>query len=209
MPYRLLGLLLLSFAIVGHAQSPIVAGKDYVLIDPPQPTTSGERIEVLEAFAYTCGACAQIQLLVNNWKQRLPDDVAFDYVPVVWGGVAEHFARAYFAADSLGLQQQTHDAAFNALHIERRQFRSEDDIAAFFAEQGGVSKDDFLATMKSFAVNTRVNRTRQQLQRYGVDATPTFIVAGKYRVRGGDITFERMLQIVDQLIELERRAKAG
>jgi protein dithiol oxidoreductase (disulfide-forming) len=213
MPYRLLGLLLLCTATIGHAHAqalnPFVAGRDYQLIEPAQPTTSGDRIEVIEAFAYTCPACASLQPRVNAWKARLPADVQFSYMPVAWGGAAEQFARGFYAAESLGVPDTAHDAMFNALHVQRRQFRGEDDIAAFYAEHSDVSKEDFLATMKSFAINTRINRNKQLLQRYGIDATPIMVVNGKYRVKPGEGGHDRMMQIVDHLIEVERRAKAG
>ena len=57
-------------------------------------------------------------------------------------------------------------------------------------------------------VNTRVGRTKQFIVRTGVDATPTVIVNGRYRVRGR--SFEDILRITDQLIVRERNAaRAG
>jgi protein dithiol oxidoreductase (disulfide-forming) len=211
MPYRLLGLLLLVIGMAANAQpaGPFTAGKDYHEIEPAQPTASGERIEVIEVFGYACGGCAGFQPHVNSWKARLPDDVAFSYVPAAWSGVWEAYARAFYAAETLGLVEKTHDALFTAIHVERRQFRGEDDIAAFYAEHG-ADKAQFLATMKSFGVNAKIARSRQQVPRYGVESTPTMVVAGKYRVRlpaeGG---FERLLQIVDFLIARERSTSAS
>jgi protein dithiol oxidoreductase (disulfide-forming) len=211
MLYRLLGLLMLSLSTAGIAQTgPFVAGRDYYPIDPAQPTSS-ERIEVIEAFGYSCGGCAGFQPHVNAWKARLPADVAFSYMPVAWGGVWEIYARAYYAAESLGLLERTHDALFKAIHVERRTFRGAEDIAAFHAEHG-VTKEDFLATMNSFAVNAKIARSKQQLPRYGVESTPTMVVAGKYRVRGFSSEeggFERVLAVANFLIEQERRTRGG
>jgi protein dithiol oxidoreductase (disulfide-forming) len=209
---RLIVLLLLAFAGgSAFAQGPerFVAGRDYFPIEPAQPTADSARIEVVEVFGYSCGGCAGFQPHVNAWKTRLPADVAFSYLPAAWGGVWEVYARAYYAAETLGLLDKTHDALFNAIHVQRRQFRGEEDIAAWFAEQG-ADKAEFLATMKSFGVNAKIARSKQQVPRYGAESTPTMVVDGKYRVRlppeGG---FERQLQIVDFLIERERRARAG
>lgn len=208
---RLLGLLMLCLPAFAFAQpAPFVEGRDYFLIEPVQASPS-DKIEVIEAFGYSCGGCASFQPHVTAWKAKLPADVAFSYLPVAWGGVWEIYARAYYASESLGLLERTHDALFKAIHVERRQIRGAEDVAAFYAEHG-VSKEDFLATMNSFAVNAKIARSKQQMPRYGVESTPTMLVAGKYRVRGftgEEGGFERMLAVVNFLIEQERRARTS
>jgi thiol:disulfide interchange protein DsbA len=44
---------------------------------------------------------------------------------------------------------------------------------------------------------------------WGIEGTPTMVVAGKYRVQspGGEDGFEKMLKIVDFLVARERAAK--
>jgi thiol:disulfide interchange protein DsbA len=45
------------------------------------------------------------------------------------------------------------------------------------------------------------------LPRYGVDGTPTFIVAGKYRITGASAgSYERLFQIIDFLVAREAGA---
>lgn len=206
--FALLGLLLLGAS--ASAQEEFVAGRDYVVLDPAIPTADPARVEVVEVFAYGCIHCATLQPFVSQWKQKLPEDVDFSYMPLGFGGVAESFARAYYAAESLGLNERgAHDALFNAIHVERREFRSAQDVAAFYTEYG-VSAADFEKAMRSFAVNTRIGRSKQVLPRYGVQGTPEIVVNGKYRVGlvGGNP--DRMLRLVDHLIAKEQAAlKAG
>jgi thiol:disulfide interchange protein DsbA len=63
--------------------------------------------------------------------------------------------------------------------------------------------------MTSFPVNAKISQAVQQVQGWGVDSTPTIVVNGKYRVlaRGGEDGYEKMLQVVDFLINEERKAK--
>ncbi len=212
MLFRLLGFVaLLGAATTCAAQAPAApfrAGVDYFVIEPAQPTNSGERIEVLEAFGYSCGGCASFQPSVDAWKARLAPDVAFSYVPAAWGGVWEQFARAFYAAESLGVLEKSHSEIFRKIHVERKPVRSAEDIAGLYSDYG-VSQDDFLATMNSFAVNARIARVKQQLPRYGIESTPTLIVNGKYRVSlakdGG--SWDRMLATVDHLVAQERAAR--
>ena len=60
--------------------------------------------------------------------------------------------------------------------------------------------------MTSFAIDAKLKRAQQFLQRSGVDSTPTLVVNGKYRVIGK--TFEDSLRIADHLVAQERAAQA-
>jgi thiol:disulfide interchange protein DsbA len=209
---RSFAVLVFGFAAAGvsaqAAPEAFVAGRDFQLLDPPVPTADASRVEVIEVFAYGCIHCATLQPFVDSWKPKLPEGVDFSYAPLGFGGVAETFARAYFAADSLGLNERAHAELFKAIHTERRQFRSAEDITAFYADFG-VKQDDFERAMRSFAVNTRMNRLKQQMPRYGVEGTPSMIVNGKYRVAMPSGSGPQgMLRIVEFLIAKEQAALA-
>ena len=71
----------------------------------------------------------------------------------------------------------------------------------------GADAGKFAQAMESFAVSGQMRRALQFTQRTGVDATPTMIVNGKYRVVSGQ-DFQDVLRIVDYLVEQERAAAA-
>ncbi|KLI99902.1 thiol:disulfide interchange protein DsbA/DsbL [Luteimonas sp. FCS-9] len=184
-----------------------VAGTDYVVIENGQPfAQSTGTIEVAEVFAYWCGHCAAFEPLVNAWKAKLPADVHFVAVPAVFDD-RDQFPRAFYASEAMGTLSRTHDATFNAIHIERklRQNADADSIVAFYGGLG-VDPQRFRSTMQSFAVNANLGRARQFAMRSGVDSTPTLIVDGKYRVIGGR-SLEDVLRIADHLIATERAAR--
>jgi protein dithiol oxidoreductase (disulfide-forming) len=137
--------------------------------------------------------------------------VHFSYMPAVFGGVWEIYGRAFYAAETMGILDKAHSATFTKLHTERRPVNSIEDVAGLYTDYG-VSQEDFLAAMQSFAVNAKIARAQQTVQRFGVESTPTIIVNGKYRVtsplpqNGG---FPRMLEIVDALVAKERAAAAA
>lgn len=193
--------------------SGLVAGRDYDEIPGGQPFEPlNGKIEVVEVFSYVCPACASFQPLVNSWKARLPSDVRFTYVPAAFGPRWDPYVRAYYAAESMGIAERTHDAMFNALHIERslKGERGEDsaaDIAAFYGRHG-VDPKQFASTMASFAVDGKFNRAKQYIVRSQTNATPTLIVNGKYRIKG--TSFENMLENTSAMIARERaQASAG
>ncbi|WP_045728942.1 thiol:disulfide interchange protein DsbA/DsbL [Xanthomonas sp. GPE 39] len=186
-----------------------VAGTDYIDIPGGQPfqPTNG-KVEVAEVFGYVCPACAGFQPLIGPWKAGLPSDVHFIYVPAMFGGTWDDYARAFYAAEALGVQEKTHDALYKAIHVDstlkgERGHDSVQDIANFYAKYG-VDPKQFADTMSSFAVATKTNRAKQFATRSGITGTPSLIVDGKYLIKGKN--YNDMLHIADQLIARERAA---
>ena len=190
--------------VVDPAKAPRL-GKDYEPLAEPMPTIGQSGIEVAEVFSYMCIHCANLQPLLNTWKPNQPADVRFEYVPGVFGGVSDNFARAYYAAEAMNLVDKTHDELFKAVLIERKFTNaSVEEIADWYGEHG-ADRDAFLSTMQSFAVTAKLNRARQFALRGGVDATPMIIVNGKYRAMAtGDRGMQGLLDTVDWLVAHER-----
>ena len=184
-------------------------GTDYEVISVPQPTYGQGKIEVAEVFSYRCIHCAEFQPSVNVWKKTMPADVRWEYVPGVFGGTWDDFARAFFAAEILGVRERTHDAVFKGVFVDELiKTGTPQEIAAMYG-RFGVDAAQFLSTMQSFGVTAKLNRAKQFAMRAGVNATPTIIIDGKYRVNvTADRGFEGMLATVNYLIARERAEKA-
>lgn len=187
-----------------------VVGVDYVEIAGGQPfePTNG-RIEVAEVFSYTCPHCAQFEPLVLAWRARQPADVKFTPVAGPFGANPQPFAKAFYAAESLGLLGKSHAAAFRALHIDHSlDYRdaTPEKLGAFYA-QFGTTPQQFTAAMNSFAVDAKVKRATQFIMKSGVEGSPSIVVNGKYRVTGK--TLEDTLRITTHLVAKERAAQGG
>ena len=203
----------------GHAATPAPAmptgepprlGTDYEVLEAPQPTWGRGKIEVAEVFGYTCIHCAHLQPELDAWHKRLPADVRFEYVPAVFGGAWDTFARAYFAADLLGVREKTHNPVFDALHVKRSIKEGTDEEVADLYATMGVDRARFLAAMSSFGVNAKLAKARQFATRTNITATPTIIVNGKYKVMSTpDRGFPGMLSTVDYLVALERAGQSA
>jgi thiol:disulfide interchange protein DsbA len=200
-------------ALQAAAQGPApVAGEDYVEVQGGQPFDPlAGKVEVVEVFGYVCPACASFQPLISAWKRKLPADVRFTYVPALFGGIWDRYARAYYTSESMGLVDKTHDDLYNAIHIQQtlkgeRGQDSDQDIAAFYGRHG-ADPQQFVSTMASFSVDAKLNKAKQFAMRSGIDSTPSVVINGKYRVKGK--SFEDMLRIANQLIARERAAQGG
>ena len=156
-------------------------------------------------FGYSCPHCAHLEPLLAEWKAKLPRDVDFVAVPAAFGGPWDTWARAYFAASSLGLMPRAHKATFDAVHRSGSLPRnpSATELAAFFAGYG-VDAARFQAAMADPKVDAQVRQAAALAQAWELEGTPALVVAGRYRVLGHD--FEDMLRIADWLIARERQA---
>lgn len=207
---RLLAALFLLMPLAASAQLAPNAprlGIDYEVLPTPQPTFGQGKIEVAEVFMYTCIHCAQAQPSISQWQKRKAADIRFEYVPAIFGGVADNFARAYFAAQAMGVLEKTHDSVFRAVFIEKK-IRSGtlEEIADLYASYG-VDRAKFLATMNSFAVTSKLAKARQFSLRTGVNATPTFVVNGKYRAMNTrDRGHDGLIATIEFLVAKERAA---
>ncbi len=187
--------------------SPYQAGVHYFPVEPAQPTSApAGQVEVLELFSYACVHCAEFQPTVDKWKTTKPANATFAYMPVAWSPQWELFARAFYAAEALGVQAKTHTAFFNALHVQRAPIATAEDIAKWYGSQG-VDSAKFLQVFNSFGVNSKIARSKQMATRYAVDGTPTVIVAGKYRITGRSAGgYDKLFELVNYLVAKEAAA---
>ena len=197
----------------GHNHAPAATpgaaevGKNYFLVEPPQPTSAGDRVEVLEVFSYACIHCAHFQPYADELKAKLPKDATFSYMPAIFNAQWEAYARAFYTAQSLGVLERTHQAVFDAVHRDQRPLRSFDDIAALYGDHG-VDVAKFKATAESFEVESKVARAKEMVPKYGVDGTPTVIVNGKYRITGASAGgYPQLLALVEKLVAEELAAR--
>ncbi|MEP6632631.1 MAG: thiol:disulfide interchange protein DsbA/DsbL [Luteimonas sp.] len=181
-------------------------GTDYELIENGQPYRPLKgKIEVVEVFGYWCIHCAHFQPQVDAWTRKLPKDVRFTYVPAVFED-NDPFARAYFAAERTGALARTHDAMFDAVHVNQTLAKNPtlDELADFYATQGYPAAK-MKAAMEAPAVAGQLAYAKAFALRSGVSGTPTLVINGKYRVDGR--TADDRLRIADALIAMERGHK--
>lgn len=200
----LLALSLLLLSVAANAAGSFREGLNYQRIDPPQPVdvTPGT-VEVTEFLWYDCETCFVIQPALERWLQERGDQVTFRRMPAVVGGHMVYYARVYFAAETLGVLDRVHFPIYTALHRHARQLDEEEQMVAFFAEQG-VDRSRFLTTFRSSATASRVRNAQLMSRRFELQGAPSFVVNGKYRV---DATMapdaDTLLQVVDYLVSRE------
>ncbi|MEJ2059839.1 MAG: thiol:disulfide interchange protein DsbA/DsbL [Gammaproteobacteria bacterium] len=201
----LIGLMLLSG--VAAASPSYDEGIDYLRIEPPIPTFQSKgKVQVVEFFWYGCPHCFHFEPYLENWLKSKPKNVEFVRVPAVLNPNWEILGRAYYASKLLGVEKQSHEALFNAIHVQGRNLNSEPALARFFT-QFGVSEKKFREAYTSMWVDTRIRQARTLGKEANVRGVPSVMVDGKFllngELAGGN---ENMLKIVDYLIKKESTA---
>jgi len=213
--------MLVAAASVSAQQAPVV-GRDYTLVNPPQPTDSGKKVEVVEFFWYGCPHCYHLEPALKAWLKKKPADVEFKPIPGTFGSPSwEPLTRTYYALDAMGVAAKYHDALFTAIHEEKdaakqRALVNDSRAIADFLASKGVDKQKFLDAYNSFAVNSKTKRSEDLTRSYDVPGTPAFGIDGKYLTSpsnfpkpDGNVNYERFFQVVDQLIAQARKDRAG
>ena len=181
----------------------------YEVLQPPQQTETGDRIEVVDVFWYGCPHCYTFLPMLEAYELVKPEYVEIRRLPAIFRESWAAHARAYYTAMLLGVVEQTHRPLFDEIHARRNPTDHKEALAAFFERQG-VDRGTFEQTWDSFAVESLVRKSILMQQRYGITGTPSVVVNGKYRITGRLAgSYDNVLQVVMALVEREREAQQG
>jgi thiol:disulfide interchange protein DsbA len=199
------GLKSLIFAVTvlfsGAAFSAAQMGRDYTMLNPPQPVGT-KKIEVLEFFFYECPHCFHLHNEMTGWEKTMPGDVELTFVPTIFRDSTEPLARTYYALESIGKIKQLDDAIYQAIHVKNMDLHDLDTISAFVGSNG-VDRAKFSAAYNSFTVNSKIIRAKQMIRSYGINGTPTLVVDGKYAITG--LQPADTLRVLNEVIVMARK----
>jgi thiol:disulfide interchange protein DsbA len=193
---------LLALPPVASAQ--LVEGRNYERLKNPQPPETGNKIEVIEFFSYGCPHCAEFEPYLEAWLAKLPSDVAFRRVPVMFQERWVALAKVYYTLDALDDARKLSPDVFKAIHGQGLALWNEKSFLDWAASKG-LDRNKVQEVYGSFAVNSKVNRARQQAQQYNIQSVPTMVVDGKF-VTGPERvgTHANVPAAVDELIAKAR-----
>lgn len=179
-------------------------GEHYQLLATPLAVQDPSKTEVVELFWYGCPHCFHFEPLISKWLETKPANVTFRRIPAIFAENWVPHARAYFAAEALGVLDKFHAPMFRAIHEEAQKIFDEAGIIRFAAQQG-IDEADFKSTYTGFAIDGKVKLAMQYTRDSGITGVPSIIVNGKYRtgaqMAGGQ---DAVLKVVDFLVAKER-----
>jgi len=202
-----------------------VQGTNYFLIQPAQPTSVAPgKVEVTEVFSYACPACNRFYPIIDKLKAALPANAELSLVPAAFNTTEDWpmFQRAFYAAQTLGIDKREHDAMFDAVWktgemaiIDPGSQRIKvpaptiEDAARWYAKVAGIKAEAFVSAANSFGVDTKTRQADQFIRATQVDQTPTMVVNGKYRVTVGSAgSDDKLIELIVWLVAQESAGAA-
>ena len=216
----LLAMAALLPATDGQTEQSWIEGRNYVSLVPAQHTNvAAGKGEGMEVFSYGCIACNNFQPVVEQLKRNLPPNAQLAFLPASFNPAEDWpmLQRAFFAAQSLGIAERTHQGMFDAVwktgelaisdpatHRLKDPQPSIEDAADCYARMAGVKREAFLAAARSFDVDVKIRAADAQVAAMKVPGTPCIIVNGKYRVIMDSLkTSYDLIDLVNYLVARE------
>jgi thiol:disulfide interchange protein DsbA len=190
-------------------------GVNYSRIVPAQPTEApAGQVEVLEFFWYACPHCYALDPKVEAFRKSKPPYVTFSRVPVTWSDGHRSQARMFYTLQALGKLDQLHGEVFKEIHVNGNPLvapnaadaEQDERVQTAWAKKEGIPEDLFKQSYHSFQVDQAVIKADQLVQRYRIEAVPTFVINGKYLADVGTAgSPERLMALVSDLAAQEHK----
>jgi thiol:disulfide interchange protein DsbA len=174
-------------------------GFDYLRLEQPAPRLGRSGWDVVEFFRYGCPFCYRFEPLVHAWRQGLPGDVRFHYVPVSFQSTVHQ--QLHLTLRQMGQVERLHMAIYHAIHRDAQPFDLLSDIV-HWVQLHGVDPATFTTAWHSPAVAQAMAQANDWVRAYGVTSVPQLGVAGRYRTSPAMVggSNERALQVTSYLI---------
>ncbi|UCH81792.1 MAG: DsbA family protein [Nitrospiraceae bacterium] len=178
----LLMLLLASLSLAGDDKSIIgvydkVQGKEF--------TYNGKQVEIIEFLSFYCGHCYHFERSIPVIKGNFPKKIRWKTVPVYWGTGSPKPGEAYLLAVDQGKGEEMKKALFDAVFVEKQ------DIGKLEVLEGiGVNIGlgfDFSTKLRGGEKAAAAAEAVKMAGSYGVNETPSLIIAGNLRTSPGKV----------------------
>lgn len=183
---RLIRNLLFAFAVCGIAAGASAlptapkSGVEYETLPQSLRTDTGNKVEVIEFFSYSCPHCSALEPKLAIWLKQNADKVAFRRVHVAFHPSDVALQRLYLTLESMGLTEQYHQKIFDAIHDQRVTRMSTDEQVFDWVEKNGIERAKFMGVYRSFGAQSWVTRAQTLVRAYNVESWPMIAIGGRY-----------------------------
>jgi len=207
---RILFLFVVSTTLA-FSNEKFVEGVDYeTMTNEPSSYVQkqNKKIQVVEAFWYGCPHCYIFDEYLSKWEKKNDEDLEFVNMPVVFNKPWLLHARVFYTFKEMDNYSELHKNFFYAFHEQQRKFNTMDSIMNFFESQN-VDIEQAKKILLSEKVSKKVQEANYMLETYKIDSVPAIIINNKYKISGSMAkTYDRMIEISEYIIDLERKNRA-
>lgn len=196
-----------TYVSTGLSDTEISDDSDFREVERPRPRRSGEPIEVIEFFSYTCIHCKTFDPVIEDWAEDQASEVNFSRSPAMYSPIQTMLGRTYLTLAAEDALEQNHNRIFRAIHDSSRQFLTPE-MVADYVNGRGISAEDFLKAFNSPQMRRATADADRMVRDFQINATPSLLVGGQYVVTmaGGQ---NRALEVAEYLIDKIRQAEAS
>lgn len=166
------------------------AGEQYTRLDKPVAAAPA----VVEFFSFYCGPCyqfAETYRVGSTVSQALPAGTKLaKYHVGLMGKLGYELTEAWAVAMTLGIEDQIEGPLFEAVQ-KKRAINGVEDIQRVFAA-AGVDAATYENARHSLLVKGLVAKQNEAVKALDVRATPSFYVAGKYKIDNAGMASTRV-----------------
>lgn len=154
-------------------------GVEYISLDSPQPTNTGNKVEVIEFFGYFCSVCNEFEPAFKEWKNVQSSNIVFKRVAVGFGASSVPLQKLFYTLDAMGRLEELHPKIFYAMHVEHLPLQKDEQIFDLI-EKNGVNRDQFMEIYKSSAIESYAQAATQLQAIFKINGVPTLVIDGRY-----------------------------
>jgi len=171
--------ILVMTSFYAHAETNVAVKGEYTKVPGVQFNFDGEQVEIIEFFSFCCGHCFEFEKFIPVIKGNFPKKTKWRRIPIYWGNGSPKPGEAYFLAKDEGKGEEMKKAIFKAIFVDNK------DIGKIeVLEELGIKIGlgfDFSRKLRTGAKAGDVGRAIIMTKTYGIDETPTLIIAGNLK----------------------------
>lgn len=136
----------------------------------------GKTVEVIEFLSFYCDGCYSFEKAIPAIKGNFPKKIKWKTIPIYWGKGSPKPGEAYLLAEEAGKGEKMKEALFRAHFVERKDIGDVKVLEDIGKKMGlGIS---FSKKLRAGDKAKDVQKALDMARAYGVDETPTLIIAG-------------------------------
>ena len=197
------GWLLAVLLVACESETPAVAPVPTVPTDTAsvQAVESDTRVALTLYFWYGCPHCFAFRHYLQPWLAEWEDKIAFKRVPIALKPSWIDHARAFYAAQQLGVLPRFHPAVYDALHVQKRPLNSVEALADF-AGSLGIDVAAFRNAMLSSTTTAAIQRDNAAVKRLAIRTTPTLVIGDQQLISlPSDEGYDALLHVTEEMLE--------
>lgn len=168
--------------------------------------TASEQKEVIEYFSFWCPACYRFEMIIDEIKPQLANDVAFRKVHVNFMSfttqeIQEQATKAMLIGRSLGTEELMNAAIFAHIHEQGQKIEGLNDLKQIFISYD-IPAVDFESTLSNAELTDTFKRNNNDISEFKehLQSVPNIIVNGKYQaIFTREMTVQDIVDLVNWL----------